>query len=139
MTLITRSAAELATALQQGETTSVECTTAFLDRIEATNSTINAFLSIDRNGALAKAEAVDADRAQGKPLGPLAGLPVAVKDVLCTNDQPTTCASRMLKTFKPPYDADVVRRLREADAVILGKTNMDEFAMGGSNENSAYG
>ena len=139
MTLITRSAAELATALQQGETTSVECTTAFLDRIEATNSTINAFLSVDRNGALAKAEAVDADRAQGKPLGPLAGLPVAVKDVLCTNDQPTTCASRMLKTFKPPYDSDVVRRLREADAVILGKTNMDEFAMGGSNENSAYG
>jgi len=139
MTLITQSAAELATALQQGETTSVECTTAFLDRIEATNSTINAFLSVDREGALAKAEAVDADRAQGKPLGPLAGLPVAVKDVLCTNDQPTTCASRMLKTFKPPYDADVVRRLREADAVILGKTNMDEFAMGGSNENSAYG
>ena len=139
MTLTTRSAAELATALQQGETTSVECTTAFLDRIEATNPTINAFLSIDRDGALAKAASVDAARAQGKSLGPLAGLPVAVKDVLCTTDQKTTCASKMLKTFEPPYDADVVRRLREADAVILGKTNMDEFAMGGSNENSAYG
>ena len=139
MTLTTTPAAELASALQKGETTSVECTTAFLDRIEATNPTINAFLSVDRDGALAKAEAVDTARAQGKPLGLLAGLPVAVKDVLCTTDQKTTCASRMLKTYKPPYDADVVRRLREADAIILGKTNMDEFAMGGSNENSAYG
>ena len=139
MTITTTSAAELATALQKGETTSVECTTAFLDRVEATNHTINAFLSVDRDGALAKAEAVDTARAQGKPLGPLAGLPVAVKDVLCTTDQKTTCASKMLKTFEPPYDADVVRRLREADAIILGKTNMDEFAMGGSNENSAYG
>ena len=90
------------------------------------------FFPVDRDGALAKAEAVDAARSKGKPLGPLAGLPVAVKDVLCTVDQRTTCASRMLKTYEPPYDADVVRRLREADAVILGKTNMDEFAMGGS-------
>ena len=139
MKITTTPAAELASALQKGETTSVECTTAFLDRIESTNRTINAFLSVDRDGALAKAEAVDTARAQGKPLGPLAGLPVAVKDVLCTTDQKTTCASRMLKTYKPPYDADVVRRLREADAIILGKTNMDEFAMGGSNENSAYG
>ena len=139
MKITTTPAAELASALQKGETTSVECTTAFLDRIESTNRTINAFLSVDRDGALAKAEAVDTARAQGKPLGLLAGLPVAVKDVLCTTDQKTTCASRMLKTYKPPYDADVVRRLREADAIILGKTNMDEFAMGGSNENSAYG
>ena len=139
MNMTMSSAAELASALQKGETTSVECTTAFLDRIDSTNPTINAFLSVDRDGALAKAEAVDAARSKGKPLGPLAGLPVAVKDVLCTVDQRTTCASRMLKTYEPPYDADVVRRLREADAVILGKTNMDEFAMGGSNENSAYG
>lgn len=139
MNMTMSSAAELASALQKGETTSVECTTAFLDRIDSTNPTINAFLSVDRDGALAKAEAVDAARSKGKPLGPLAGLPVAVKDVLCTVDQRTSCASRMLKTYEPPYDADVVRRLREADAVILGKTNMDEFAMGGSNENSAYG
>ena len=139
MTMTTTSATELVSALQKGEITSVECTTAFLDRIGSTNPTINAFLSVDRDGALAKAEAVDTARAQGKPLGPLAGLPVAVKDVLCTTDQKTTCASRMLKTYEPPYDADVVRRLREADAIILGKTNMDEFAMGGSNENSAYG
>ena len=139
MTMTTTSATELASALQKGEITSVECTTAFLDRIGSTNPTINAFLSVDRDGALAKAEAVDTARAQGKPLGPLAGLPVAVKDVLCTTDQKTTCASRMLETYEPPYDADVVRRLREADAIILGKTNMDEFAMGGSNENSAYG
>lgn len=139
MTLTNRSAAELAIALQKGETSAVECATAFLDRIEATNSTVNAFLTVDRDGALATAEAVDAARASGKPLGPLAGLPVAVKDVLCTTDQPTTCASKMLKGYQPPYDADVVQRLRAADTVILGKTNMDEFAMGGSNENSAYG
>ena len=139
MTLTNRSAAELASALQKGEISAVECATAFLDRIEATNSTVNAFLTVDRDGALATAEAVDASRASGKPLGPLAGLPVAVKDVLCTTDQPTTCASKMLKGYQPPYDADVVQRLRAAGTVILGKTNMDEFAMGGSNENSAYG
>ena len=139
MTLTNCSAAELAIALQKGETSAVECATAFLDRIEATNSTVNAFLTVDREGALAAAEAVDASRAEGKPLGPLAGLPVAVKDVLCTTDQPTTCASKMLKGYQPPYDADVVERLRAAGTVILGKTNMDEFAMGGSNENSAYG
>jgi aspartyl-tRNA(Asn)/glutamyl-tRNA(Gln) amidotransferase subunit A len=117
----------------------VECTTAFLDRIEATNGTINAFLAVDRAGALARAADIDARRKAGKPLGALAGLPVALKDVLCTTDMPTTCASKMLAGFRPPYDADVVARLRKADAVFVGKTNMDEFAMGGSNENSAFG
>ncbi|MFM8705852.1 MAG: Asp-tRNA(Asn)/Glu-tRNA(Gln) amidotransferase subunit GatA, partial [Planctomycetia bacterium] len=115
------------------------CATAFLDRIEATNGTINAFLAVDREGALARAADIDARRKAGKPVGALAGLPVALKDVLCTADMPTTCASKMLAGYRPPYDAEVVTRLRQADAVFLGKTNMDEFAMGGSNENSAFG
>ena len=139
MSLTDRSATDLVAALRNGDITSVACTEAFLARIEATNPTVNAFLSVNGEGALAEAARIDADRAAGKPVGPLAGLPVAVKDVLCTTDQPTTCASKMLQGFRPPYDADVVRRLREADAVLVGKTNMDEFAMGGSNENSAYG
>jgi len=133
------SAIDLVAALRQGDITSVECTTAFLDRIEATNGAINAFLAVDREGALARAADIDARRKAGKSLGALAGLPVALKDVLCTTDMPTTCASKMLAGFRPPYDADVVARLRKADAVFVGKTNMDEFAMGGSNENSAFG
>jgi aspartyl-tRNA(Asn)/glutamyl-tRNA(Gln) amidotransferase subunit A len=119
--------------------TAVDCATAFLDRIDATNATLNAFLAVDRAGALARAAEVDARRKAGRPLGALAGLPVAVKDALCTADLPTTCASKMLAGYRPPYDAEVVTRLRRADAVIVGKTNMDEFAMGGSNENSAFG
>jgi aspartyl-tRNA(Asn)/glutamyl-tRNA(Gln) amidotransferase subunit A len=133
------SAVDLVTALRQGDITAVQCATAFLDRIEATNGTINAFLAVDRAGALTKAADIDARRKAGKPVGPLAGLPIALKDVLCTTDMPTTCASKMLQGFRPPYDADVVARLRKADAVFVGKTNMDEFAMGGSNENSAFG
>ncbi len=136
---IEMSAVDLVAALRQGDITAVQCTTVFLDRIEATNGTINAFLTVDREGALVRAADIDARRKAGKPLGALAGLPVALKDVLCTNDMPTTCASKMLKGFRPPYDADVVARLRQADAVFVGKTNMDEFAMGGSNENSAFG
>ena len=133
------SAVDLVAALRQGDITAVECATVFLDRIEATNGSINAFLAVDREGALARAADIDARRKAGKPIGPLAGLPVALKDVLCTADMPTTCASKMLAGFRPPYDADVVARLRRADAVFVGKTNMDEFAMGGSNENSAFG
>jgi aspartyl-tRNA(Asn)/glutamyl-tRNA(Gln) amidotransferase subunit A len=133
------SAVDLVAALRQGDITAVDCATAFLDRIESTNRTINAFLAVDREGALRRAADIDARRQAGKPLGPLAGLPVALKDVLCTVDMPTTCASKMLAGYRPPYDAEVVARLRRADAVFVGKTNMDEFAMGGSNENSAYG
>jgi len=133
------SAVDLVAALRQGDLTAVECATAFLDRIDAGNGAINAFLAVDREGALARAADIDARRRSGRPVGPLAGLPVALKDVLCTVDMPTTCASRMLAGYRPPYDADVVERLRRADAVFLGKTNMDEFAMGGSNENSAFG
>ncbi len=139
MQLLERSAADLVAAVRQGDISAVQCAEAFLQRIEKTDGAINAFLKVDREGALARAADIDARRKAGKPLGPLAGLPVAVKDVLCTADLPTTCASKMLRDFRPPYDAEVVARLRAADAVIVGKTNMDEFAMGGSNENSAFG
>ncbi|NDC63836.1 MAG: Asp-tRNA(Asn)/Glu-tRNA(Gln) amidotransferase subunit GatA [Planctomycetia bacterium] len=139
MQLLELSAVEIVSALRQGDVTAVECATAFLDRIAVLNGTINAFLAVDRERALSRAAEIDARRRAGRPVGQLAGLPVALKDVLCTADMPTTCASRMLETFRPPYDADTVERLRRADAVIVGKTNMDEFAMGGSNENSAFG
>jgi aspartyl-tRNA(Asn)/glutamyl-tRNA(Gln) amidotransferase subunit A len=139
MQLLERSAIDLVSAVKRGDVSAVQCAEAFLNRIDALNPKINAFLAVDRERALARAAAVDARRAAGKPLGLLAGLPVAVKDVLCTADMPTTCASKMLAGYRPPYDADTVRRLRDADAVIVGKTNMDEFAMGGSNENSAFG
>ncbi|MDA1202002.1 MAG: amidase, partial [Planctomycetota bacterium] len=133
------SAIELVAAIRRGDLTARACTEAFLDRIASLDGSINAFLAADRGAAVAQAEKIDARRSAGDPLGPLAGLPVAVKDALCTVDMPTTCGSRMLAGYQPPYDADTVARLRAADAVIIGKTNMDEFAMGGSNENSAYG
>jgi len=133
------SAVDLVAAVRRGDVKAVDCATAFLDRIEATDGTLNAFLAVDRSGAVARAADIDARRQAGQPLGPLAGLPVAVKDALCTADLPTTCGSKMLAGYRPPYDAEVVARLRRADAVIVGKTNMDEFAMGGSNENSAFG
>ena len=130
---------EIAAALAAGETTSVEVTQAFLDRIAAHDGAIHAFLHVDAEGALATAADVDRRRAAGEQLGGLAGVPVAVKDLLCTVGQPTTCGSRILEGWVPPYDATVVTRLREADMPILGKTNLDEFAMGSSTEHSAYG
>jgi len=139
MSLTDLTATQLLAQLAAAEITAVELTRAFLDRIDHVDPSIGAFLRVDRDGALARAAEIDARRRSGKPVGALAGLPVAVKDVLCTAGEPTTCASRMLENFCPPYDATVVARLRAADAVLLGKTNMDEFAMGGSNENSAFG
>jgi aspartyl-tRNA(Asn)/glutamyl-tRNA(Gln) amidotransferase subunit A len=139
MQLLDRSAVDLVAAVKRGDISAVQCAEAFLDRIEKLNPQLNAFLAVDRERALAKAADIDTRRKAGTPLGLLAGLPIAVKDALCPADMPTTCASKMLAGYRPPYDADTVRRLREADAVIVGKTNMDEFAMGGSNENSAFG
>ncbi|WP_067963811.1 Asp-tRNA(Asn)/Glu-tRNA(Gln) amidotransferase subunit GatA [Nocardiopsis trehalosi] len=133
------SAAELGAAISAGDTSSVEATTAYLDRIAEVDPEVNAFLHVDRDTALDQARAVDARRADGAELGPLAGVPVAHKDVFSTKDMPTTAASRILEGWRPPYDATVTARLREAGLVILGKTNMDEFAMGSSTENSAYG
>jgi aspartyl-tRNA(Asn)/glutamyl-tRNA(Gln) amidotransferase subunit A len=139
MSLCDLTAVEALGQLNSGEITSVELTTAYLDRIAAHDAAVGAFLLVDRDGALEQAADVDRRRQQGESVGRLAGLPVALKDVLCVRDQPTTCGSRILERFEPPYDATVTARLRAADAVLIGKTNMDEFAMGGSTENSALG
>ena len=122
-----------------GATTAVEVARRTLARAEALNPELACFLTIDHEGALAAASQVDRMREAGEALGPLAGVPVALKDNLCTRGLRTTCASKILGEYIPPYDAHVVERLRTAGAVILGKTNLDEFAMGSSNENSAFG
>ncbi|MEX0718375.1 MAG: Asp-tRNA(Asn)/Glu-tRNA(Gln) amidotransferase subunit GatA [Planctomycetaceae bacterium] len=131
-------AGDLLAGLDDGSLTSVAIVESCLARIAAENERIGAFLSVDGENALAQAAAIDRRRAAGEPLGPLAGLPVAIKDNLCATGQLATCASRMLSNFRPPYDAHVIERLKAADAVLLGRTNMDEFAMGSSTENSAF-
>ena len=137
---ITRmSAAELAAALATQELSSVEATTAHLDRIAEVDGHVHAYLHVDADGALATARVVDERRAAGEDLHVLAGVPIAVKDVLATKGLPTTCGSRILEGWVPPYDSTVVGRLREAGMPVLGKTNMDEFAMGSSTEHSAFG
>ena len=137
--LIKQTATELAAAVSAGEVSAVEVTQAHLDRIAAVDTGVHAFLHVDGERALASAARIDHRRAAGEQLGPLAGVPLALKDVLTYAGAPTTCGSKMLEGWRPPYDATVTRRLLEADIVVLGKTNLDEFAMGSSTENSAYG
>lgn len=133
------SAAELLNLQTAGELTAEQIVMAALASIRSTDDTIHAYTHVAEEAAIQTARDVDRKRRSGEPLGPLAGIPVAVKDVLCTRDMPTTCSSQMLRDFQPPYDATVVARLRAADAVLVGKTNMDEFAMGASTETSALG
>ena len=127
---------QLSQQLAQGEFSAVELAGFYLDLIKA--STSNAFITVDEPGAIAAAEQADAIRARGEST-PLTGIPMAHKDIFCTQGLLTTCGSQMLHNFTAPYDATVVHKLKSAGTVTLGKANMDEFAMGSSNENSAFG
>lgn len=129
-------ALQLRDAIAEGKTTSTQATQAIFERIEKHDPTIGAYISTCSEHALEKAAQVDKKIAAGEPVGSLAGIPIAVKDNICTQFAKTTCASKILENFQPPYDAHVITKLQDADAVIIGKTNQDEFAMGSSCENS---
>jgi aspartyl-tRNA(Asn)/glutamyl-tRNA(Gln) amidotransferase subunit A len=139
MSILELTTAQLQSGLQGGTFSAVELTQSYLDAISARNENVGAYLTVCGETALSQAAAVDARRQNGEPLGALAGIPVALKDNICTEGTKTTCASRMLENFVPPYDAHIVTRLKAADAVLIGKTNLDEYAMGSSTENSALG
>lgn len=139
MDLMSMTAVELGKKIASGEVTSVEATQAALDRMEKLEQEYNCFVTIDREGALAQAEAVQKRIDAGELKGPLAGVPVAIKDNMCIEGMLTTCSSKILSNFKPTYTAEAVIQLQKAGAVIVGKTNMDEFAMGSTTETSYYG
>ena len=139
MGLLDDTAVELGKKIKSGEVTVKEAVTACLDQIEKAESTIHAYVTIDREGALKKAEEVQKKIDEGELTGPLAGVPVAIKDNMCIAGMRTTCSSKILDNFVPTYTAEAVKNLEQAGAVILGKTNMDEFAMGSTTETSAYG
>jgi aspartyl-tRNA(Asn)/glutamyl-tRNA(Gln) amidotransferase subunit A len=134
-----RPAHELIRSIREGQITSRQLTQAVFKAIHKGNSEINAFITLDEEQALLKADEVDLRISKGDPVGPLAGIPIALKDLICTKGLRTTCGSRILHNFIPPYNATVANKLGEADSIVVGKLNMDEFAMGSSNENSAYG
>ena len=136
--LYSLTAMQMKDLLEKKEVSSVEITKSVIDRIEKTDKDIQAYISYNFEDALKKAEKVDEKIAKGEALGKMAGVPVAVKDNMCTRHLRTTCASKMLENFVPPYDATVVKKLYDNDAIIIGKTTMDEFAMGSSGENSAF-
>lgn len=137
--MITRSAHEMAAAMAAGEITSEKLTQQHFDRIAEVDAEVHAFLHLDHAGALAQARSVDEARGRGEKVGPLAGVPLALKDIIVQKDVPTTAGSKILEGWRPPYDATIVTKMKNAGIVILGKTNCDEFAMGSSTENSAYG
>lgn len=139
MTLEGLTIAEAASRLRSADTTAVELLEAVLDKAARTEAQLHAYLAIDKDGAREAAAQADADIADGIDRGPLHGIPIAIKDNMCTRGLETTAASQILAGYVPPYDATVVTRLRHAGAVIVGKTNLDEFAMGSSTENSAFG
>lgn len=139
MNVTDMTAVELSAAIRAGQVTAVEAAEAMLARIEEKDGMYHCYVTVDREGALAQAKAVQAKIEAGELKGPLAGVPVAIKDNLCTEGLLTTCSSRILANFVPTYTAEAVRNLQKAGAVILGKTNMDEFAMGSTTETSAYG
>ena len=139
MSMTDMTAAKLSCAIKEGRTTAVEATQAMLARIEEQDGMYHCYVTVDRDGAMAQAKEVQAKIEAGELTGPLAGVPLAVKDNLCTKGLLTTCASKILGNFVPTYTAEAVLRLKRAGAIVLGKTNMDEFAMGSTTETSAYG
>ncbi|HBE66771.1 MAG TPA: Asp-tRNA(Asn)/Glu-tRNA(Gln) amidotransferase GatCAB subunit A [Planctomycetaceae bacterium] len=139
MSIENLSAVEIGRQIAAGKVSSVEVVKHFLNRIETFDNSVGAYVHVDGDRAIDRATSVDRDIKAGKVRAPLAGVPVAIKDVLCTSGVPTTCGSRMLENFVPPYTATCVSKLENASLVVLGKTNMDEFAMGGSTETSCHG